>query len=277
MIQFKHTVFALPFALMSLMTASGESWPQGRTWLWVIVAMVGARTSAMAFNRLIDQNIDALNPRTKSRSLPAGRLSRFFVVAVIVITSVVFIIAASQLNRLCLVLSGPTLAVLLGYSYAKRFTPFAHVWLGIALGIAPIGAWIAVAGELAWPPLILGAAVALWVAGFDTIYSLQDEDFDREHGLRSIPARFGSRAALNIARFFHLFASCGFAAFAITAGGGWLRALAVLIAVALLVKQHTMISADNLDRIDAAFFSINGILAILMLSLFTFAKILHGS
>ena len=277
MIQFKHTVFALPFALMSLMTASGESWPQGRTWLWVIVAMVGARTSAMAFNRLIDQNIDALNPRTKSRSLPAGRLSRFFVVAVIVITSVVFIIAASQLNRLCLVLSGPTLAILLGYSYAKRFTPLAHLWLGIALGIAPIGAWIAVEGELAWPPLVLGMAVALWVAGFDTIYSLQDEVFDRDQGLRSIPARFGAQKALLIARFFHFLASCGFAAFAIAAGGGWLRALAVLIAIGLLVKQHSMISAENLDRVDAAFFSINGILAILMLSLFTFAKILSGS
>ncbi len=277
MIAFKHTIFALPFAVISLITAASPGWPAARTWLWVGVAMVSARTSAMAFNRLADHSIDSSNPRTADRALPAGRLSRRFAWTVTAISAAVFIFAAANLNPLCLALAPPTLAVLLGYSYAKRFTPFAHVWLGIALGIAPIGAWIAVAGELAWPPLILGAAVALWVAGFDTIYSLQDEDFDRERGLRSIPARFGSRAALNIARFFHLFASCGFAAFAITAGGGWLRALAVLIAVALLVKQHTMISADNLDRIDAAFFSINGILAILMLSLFTFAKILHGS
>ncbi len=277
MIQFKHTVFALPFALMSMITASGVSWPEARIWWWVVVAMVGARTAAMAFNRLVDHKIDALNPRTEARSLPAGRLSRLFVVIVIIVASGLFVIAAAQLNHLCLVLAGPTLAVLLGYSYAKRFTAFAHLWLGAALGIAPIGAWIAVTGSLEWPPLVLGAAVAMWVAGFDTIYSLQDEVFDRDHGLRSIPARYGASGALRIARSFHFAASCGFAAFAVAAGGGWLRALAVLIAAALIVKQHTMISPENLNRVDAAFFSINGILAILMLCLFTFAKILSGS
>ncbi len=159
MIAFKHSVFALPFALMSLITAAGDGWPTASTWAWVIIAMISARTAAMSFNRLADHGLDAVNPRTANRSLPAGRLSRRFALSVTVIAALAFVGAAAMLNRLCLVLAIPTLAVLLGYSFAKRWTAAAHMWLGFSLGIAPIGAWIAVTGAIAAPPLVLGAAV----------------------------------------------------------------------------------------------------------------------
>jgi 4-hydroxybenzoate polyprenyltransferase len=164
--------------------------------------------------------------------------------------------------------------VLLGYSYAKRFTTTAHVWLGVALGIAPIGAWIAVTGGVDWPPIILGAAVAFWVAGFDTIYSMQDEAFDREHGLRSIPARLGAANSLRLARLFHLLAVVGFSGFAIAAGGGWIRGAAVLAAVGLMVWQHRLVRPGDLRAVDAAFFTANGTLSVVMFALFALAKAL---
>jgi 4-hydroxybenzoate polyprenyltransferase len=184
----------------------------------------------------------------------------------------VFVVAAAALNRLCLVLAVPTLAVLLGYSYAKRFTSAAHLWLGLALGLAPAGAWIAATGTIALPPLILGAAVMFWVAGFDTIYSLQDEAFDRSHSLRSIPARFGARRALVIARVFHLLALVGFASFAHGAGGGWIRFGAVAAAAGLMLWQHRLVRADDLSAVDAAFFTANGMLSVVMFALFLTAK-----
>jgi 4-hydroxybenzoate polyprenyltransferase len=185
-----------------------------------------------------------------------------------------FVVAAAMLNRLCLVLAIPTLAVLLGYSYAKRFTSLAHLWLGLALGIAPVGAWIAVTGAFALPPSVLGAAVMLWVAGFDVIYSLQDETFDRSHGLRSMPAVLGGGRALTAARVFHIGALVGFALFAIMAGGGWLRFAAVGAAGLLLGWQHRLISGQGLEAVDAAFFSVNGALSVVMCVLFLFAKML---
>jgi 4-hydroxybenzoate polyprenyltransferase len=272
MIAFKHSVFALPFALMSLITAAGDDWPAAATWVWVIIAMISARTAAMSFNRLADHGLDAINPRTANRSLPAGRLSRRFALSITVIAALAFVGAAAMLNRLCLVLAIPTLAILLGYSFAKRWTAAVHLWLGFSLGIAPIGAWIAVTGTIAVPPVILGAAVMLWVAGFDTVYSLQDEAFDRSHGLRSIPATFGPRASLWIARFFHLFALVGFTAFAVAAGGGWLRFAAVAAAAILMGWQHRLIRADDLSAVDAAFFTANGLLSVVMCSLFVIAK-----
>jgi 4-hydroxybenzoate polyprenyltransferase len=204
MIAFKHSVFALPFAVIALITAADPQWPDLSTWLWVVVAMVSGRTAAMAFNRLADHRIDAANPRTAGRALPAGRLSRPFVWTLTLASAVVFVSAAAMLNRLCLALSLPTLGALLGYSYTKRFTAGSHLWLGSALGLAPIAAWIAVTAEFAWPPLVLAAAVSLWVAGFDVIYSLQDEAFDRSRGLKSLPATLGARTALLLARLFHL-------------------------------------------------------------------------
>ncbi len=273
MIAFKHSVFALPFALMSLITAAGDGWPRAATWVWVIIAMISARTAAMSFNRLADHGLDAINPRTENRSLPAGRLDRRFAWIVTVVAAVAFVGAAAMLNRLCFILAVPTLAILLGYSYAKRWTAAAHLWLGFSLGIAPIGAWIAVTGAIATTPLVLGAAVMLWVAGFDTIYSLQDEAFDRSHGLHSIPAAVGPGLALWIARFFHLLALVGFAGFAVAAGGGGLRFAAVVAAAILMVWQHRLVRADDLSAVDAAFFTANGLLSVVMCSLFVIAKL----
>jgi len=274
MIAFKHSVFALPFALMSMITAAGSGWPSTSTWCWVIVAMVAVRTSAMGFNRLADHGIDSKNPRTADRALPAGRLSRRFAWFVTIVAAMVFVVAAAMLNTVCLVLAIPTLTVLLGYSYAKRVTSAAHLWLGFALGIAPIGAWIAVTGTIAIPAVVLGAAVMFWVAGFDTIYSLQDESFDRSHGLQSLPARFGPHGALAIARFWHLFALIGFAAFAVAAGGGWIRFAAVAAAALLMLWQHRLVHADDFSAVDAAFFTANGMLSVAMCSLFIIAKLI---
>lgn len=273
MIAFKHTLFALPFAVISLVTASSPAWPVPRVWLWVAVAMVSARTAAMSFNRLADHRFDSLNPRTADRALPAGRLRRRFAAAVMVVASATFVVAASQLNLLCFVLALPTLAILLSYSYSKRFTFGSHLWLGLSLGIAPVGSWIAVTGEIAWQPVALAVAVALWVAGFDVIYSIQDESFDLEHGLHSLPARFGAHRALNVARLFHVFALVGFAIFAVAAGGGWSRMAAVGVAGLLLALQHRLVTPEDPSSIDAAFFTANGILAVVMCLLFLFAKI----
>ncbi len=226
----------------------------------------------MSFNRLIDHRLDALNPRTANRSLPGGRLSRRFVLLVTLVASAIFVLAAGLLNPLCLLLALPTLGVLLGYSLAKRFTAAAHLWLGAALGIAPIGAWIAVSGRLDLTPIVLGASVMLWVAGFDIIYSLQDEVFDRSTGLHSIPATLGAHQALNLARVLHIMSLAGFAAFAVLSGGGALRWSAVIAAAAMLGWQHTLVTPDDLSRVNAAFFTANGILAVVMGVLFITAR-----
>ncbi len=272
LVMLQHTVFALPFAVIGLITAATPGWPSWRIVTWVLVAMVAARTAAMAFNRLADHRLDAANPRTRERSLPAGRLSRRYAWGVTLVTAAAFVAAASMLNRLCLLLAVPTLAVLLGYSFAKRFTSLAHVWLGVALGLAPVGAWLAVSGRPAWPPLVLGGAVALWVAGFDIVYSLQDEHFDRAHQLHSLPAAIGARHALMVARVLHGVAFGGFAWFAWLAGGGGLRLLAVLTAGLVLVLQHRLVRHDDLSRVGAAFFTANGTLSLLMAALFLFAR-----
>ncbi|MCG6947554.1 MAG: putative 4-hydroxybenzoate polyprenyltransferase [Acidobacteria bacterium] len=276
MIAFKHTIFALPFAVIALISAADTGWPSARTWLWVLVAMVSARTAAMAFNRLADYDFDSKNPRTVNRALPAGRLDRQFAWIVTGASAAVFLIAAAALGPLCLALAPLALAVLLVYSYAKRFTAASHLWLGLSLGIAPIGAWIAETGRIDWPALVLAGAVALWVAGFDVIYSLQDEVFDREHDLHSLPARFGAERAITVARTFHIIAFVGFLAFALAAGGGMLRLLAVVSAGLLLAWQHRLIRSDDLQSIDAAFFTANGTLAMAMCIFFVVAKLISA-
>ena len=273
MVMLKHTVFALPFAVISLVTATGSGWGDPWTWLWVAVAMVAARTAAMAFNRLVDHPVDALNPRTAGRALPAGRLTRSFAWTVTAVSAAVFVGAAGLLNELCLSLSAPALAVLLGYSLSKRFTMLSHLWLGAALGLAPVGAWLAVTPRLEGEPLVLGGAVLCWVAGFDVIYSLQDEAFDRRHGLHSMPATLGGDAALWVARGLHVVAFIGFAAFAMLAGGGALRLAAVAAAGGLLGWQHRLVSPGRLEAVDAAFFTANGVLSVLMCVLFVLAKV----
>jgi 4-hydroxybenzoate polyprenyltransferase len=276
MIAFKHTVFALPFAVIALVTAAAPSWPSLRTWLGVGVAMVSARTAAMAFNRLADHRIDVENPRTANRSLPAGRLSRRFAWAVTGLSTLVFLIASAALDPLCFALALPAMAVLLGYSYAKRFTAASHLWLGVALGLAPVGAWIAVSGQVVWPAMVLAGAVVLWVTGFDIIYALQDEPFDRQNALHSLPARVGGQRALTVARCSHVLAFGGFVAFAFVAGGGPIRLTAVVASGLLLAWQHRLISAVDLRSVNAAFFTANGTLAVAMCALFVLARLISA-
>jgi len=267
LIRFSHTVFALPFALISALAAAG-GWPAWPVLGWILVAMVGARTAAMAFNRLADHAIDAANPRTAGRPLPAGRLTRGFAWALVAAGSAALLGAAWRLNPLCLALSPLALAWVLGYSYSKRFTALSHLWLGVGLGIAPVGAWLAVRGAFALPPVVLAVAVTCWVAGFDVLYSLQDEAFDRARGLHSLPARLGAARAITAARVLHAGAAAAFALFAAVLPGGWGLWAGVVAAAILLVWQHSLVAPGRLDRLDTAFFTANGALSLLMLALY---------
>jgi len=261
MIRFSHTVFALPFALLSAILAAGGV-PPLRTLLFILLAMVGARSAAMSFNRIADRDVDAKNPRTASRELPSGVLSLRFAVLFCAASSAVFVFAASQLNRLCLLLSPVALAVVLGYSLTKRFSSLSHLVLGLSLALAPVGAWMAVTGSLAPLPVVLGLSVLFWVAGFDVIYSLQDESFDRAHGLRSIPAGLGAARALLVSALFHAASLALLYAVFLLAGGGPLFGGGVVLAGGFLVRQHAIVRPGDLSRVDAAFFTANGWLSV---------------
>lgn len=225
--------------------------------------MVAARSAAMAFNRLVDASIDAANPRTRGRALPAGHLSPAFVGMFVIVSSLVFVLAAGELNRLALWLSPAALAVLLLYSYTKRFTRWSHLVLGFALGIAPAAAWIAIRGSLDTRILLLTAAVTFWVAGFDVLYACQDFDFDRAAGLHSIPRHLGIRRALWVARGFHLIMLALLVALLWSFGLGKLAVGGVAIVAALLVYEHSLVSADDLSKLNAAFFTLNGVVSVL--------------
>jgi 4-hydroxybenzoate polyprenyltransferase len=261
MIKWEHSVFALPFALCGAMLAAGGL-PAWHQLAWIIVAMVSARSAAMAFNRLADASIDAANPRTAIRALPAGLLSPSFVTAFVLISCGVFVLAASQLNRLTLWLSPAALAIVLAYSYSKRFTRFSHLFLGFALGIAPAAAWIAVRGSLDLRILLLTAAVTFWVGGFDVIYACQDYEFDRNFGLHSLPRHFGIHAALWIARLFHIFMLGLLVALVLAFGLGKLAAIGVLIVALLLGYEHSLVRHDDLSKLNAAFFTMNGVISV---------------
>jgi 4-hydroxybenzoate polyprenyltransferase len=262
MIKWEHSIFALPFALCGAMLAAG-GFPPAHKLLWIIVAMVAARSAAMAFNRWADAAIDAANPRTNSRALPAGHLSPAFVVTFVVASSLVFILAASQLNRLSLELSPVALAVLLLYSYTKRVTRWSHLVLGFALGIAPAAAWIAVLGSLDWRILLLTAAVTFWVGGFDVLYACQDYDFDQQAGLHSVPRYFGIAAALWMARAFHLIMVGLMVALVIAFGLGKVAAVGILAVILLLVYEHSLVKPNDLSKLNAAFFTMNGVISVL--------------
>jgi len=262
MIKWEHSIFALPFALCGAMLAAG-GWPSIHQLLWIIVAMVAARSAAMAFNRWADAAIDAANPRTSTRALPAGQLSPAFVVSFVVVSSAVFVLAASQLNRLSLLLSPVALAVLLLYSYTKRVTRWSHLVLGFALGIAPAAAWIAVRGSLDPRILLLTAAVTFWVGGFDVLYACQDYDFDRGAGLHSLPRYFGIRGALWIARSFHLIMIGFLIGLFLVFGLGKLAALGVLVVILLLLYEHSLVKPNDLSKLNAAFFTMNGVISVL--------------
>ena len=257
MIRFSHSVFALPFALSSAVLAAGSgiSWRQVA---WILVAMVGARSAAMGFNRLADQALDARNPRTAGRELPRGAISRAEVWVFVVASAATLVVAAAMLNPLCLALSPVAILVVFGYSYTKRFTALSHVFLGVALAVAPVGAWLAIRGRLEAPPVALGLAVLFWVAGFDTIYACQDEAFDRAEGLHSLPARFGVARALVLARLFHVIAVALLAAVYALAPLHPLYLVGVAAVAGLLIYEHSLVRAGDLSRIDAAFFTVNG-------------------
>ncbi len=262
MIKWEHSIFALPFALCGAMLAAG-GFPTAHQLIWIVIAMVAARSAAMAFNRLADASIDAANPRTRTRALPAGHLSSAFVATFVIVTSAIFVMAASQLNRLSLWLSPVALAVLLLYSYTKRVTRWSHLVLGFALGIAPAAAWIAVRGTLDPRILLLTAAVTFWVGGFDVLYACQDFDFDRDAGLHSVPRYLGIPGALWVARAFHAFMVGLLVALLMVFGMGKLAACGVLVVVLLLLYEHSLVKAEDLSKLNAAFFTMNGIISVL--------------
>ena len=264
MIKWEHSVFALPFALCGAMLAAGGL-PTAHQLIWIVVAMVAARSAAMAFNRLADASLDAANPRTQTRALPAGHLTPAFVATFVVISCAVFILAAAELNRPALLLSPVALAVLLAYSYTKRFTRWSHLVLGFALGIAPSAAWIAVRGSLDPRILLLTAAVTFWVGGFDVLYACQDYDFDREAGLHSIPRFLGVARALWVARAFHLLMLFLLVALLLVFGMGKLAVVGVIAVALLLAYEHSLVSADDLSRLNAAFFTMNGVISVIFL------------
>lgn len=264
MIRFSHSIFALPFALLSALMAT-QGWPDAWTLVWIVVACVFARSAAMAFNRLHDERFDRLNPRTRNWELPSGRLSRRFVWTFCVVCCVGFVISAGMLNMLALALSPVALLILLGYSTTKRWTRWSHFFLGLALGIAPAGAWIGVSGRLDWPPLVLGVAVLLWVAGFDIIYSCQDAEFDRSMGLNSLPARLGRGPALAISAACHALTLVAFLLVGRAPGPGMFYLLALTVAAALLAWEQALIRPDDLSRLNVAFFTLNGWVSVLLL------------
>jgi 4-hydroxybenzoate polyprenyltransferase len=265
MIKFEHTLFALPFAFLGAILAA-NGWPEWLTMFWITVAMVGARSAAMTFNRIVDRDIDAQNPRTANRELPTGKLSLGFAWFFLYVSIAVFVFASYSLNWLTFVLSPVALICILGYSYAKRYTAFSHLLLGLALSIAPSAAWIAVRGELnSVIPILLSIFVLLWTAGFDVLYACQDQEFDRKAGLHSIPERFGVKNALWIARLFHAVGFVVLISLYFVTGLGWIALVGVLAVGSLLIYQHTLLKADDLSRMNAAFFTTNAFVSVILL------------
>jgi len=268
MIKFEHTLFALPFAFLGAVLAA-DGFPTWRQILWITIAMFGARSAAMTFNRIIDRRFDAENPRTANRELPSGKLSVSFAWAFFVFAVVLFEIAAYSLNWLTFALSPVALLSVLGYSYAKRFTSFAHLILGWALAISPTAAWIAVRGAIdSETPILLSLLVMMWTAGFDVLYACQDYEYDRKAGLRSIPARFGIKNSLWIARLFHFQAFIVLLLLYLVTGLGWLALAGVGAVGALLVYQHALLKANDLSRMNAAFFTTNAFVSVILFATF---------
>jgi len=265
MIKFEHSVFALPFALTGALLAArftSHGWPTWRQILWIVVAMVSARSAAMTINRIADLRFDKENPRTKMRALATGALSLSFAWIFTLVAIAVFVVAAWQLNPLALRLSPVALAILFFYSFTKRFTNWSHLFLGFALGISPAAAWIAVTGHLDLRMLILCAAVTLWVGGFDVLYACQDVEFDQQAGLFSIPQRFGIAAALIIARAMHVGVVALLAWLAASFALPWLAWVGIGVVAALLAYEHSLVKANDLSKLDAAFFAMNGYISI---------------
>jgi 4-hydroxybenzoate polyprenyltransferase len=268
MIKFEHTLFALPFAFLgAIMAANGV--PTLRQIVWITVAMVGARSAAMTFNRIVDREIDAKNPRTANRELPTGRLSLGFAWAFLYVSIAVFLIASYSLNWLTFALSPVALLFVLGYSYAKRYTSFAHLLLGVALAIAPSAAWIAVTGSIADEvPILLSLFVLMWTAGFDVLYACQDYEYDKRTGLRSIPARFGIARSLWISRLFHFQAFIVLLVLWAVTGMAWVSLAGVGLVTLLFIYQHSLLKPNDLSKMNAAFFTTNAFVSVILLATF---------
>lgn len=274
LVRWEHTVFALPFAYAATFLASG-GWPSGHDFFWVTVAMVGARTAAMGLNRLVDRALDALNPRTSHWHLPRGAVKPGEVVGLVVVSLALLALAAAMLNPLCLKLFPVALVVLVVYPYTKRFTWGCHFVLGLAEFAAPFGGWIAVTGAAHPAAYLLGAGAGLWVAGFDILYALADVEFDRAHGVHSIPARFGIRAALRCSLAVHVLAwACLFAVLPVLGAGFW-YAMGLLAMALLLVYEHSILSVSDLSRLNRAFFDLNGIISVVFFATTALAAVLR--
>lgn len=273
MIKFSHSLFALPFAFSSAVLAAGGL-PQTNRIVWITVAMVAARSAAMGCNRVIDRKIDALNPRTKNREIPSGVIPVAQACAFVVLSCIIFMVAAYMLNPLCLLLSPIALIVMAVYSYTKRFTWGCHIVLGVAIALAPLGAWIAIRGSVSWEALMLPVAVVFWLAGFDILYALADIDFDREHGLHSIPQRFGIVTSLYIARGFHLLTwiilLCSGSVFHL----GVVYYIGAAVVAILLVYEHSLVRPGDLSKLNMAFFNMNGYISITVLLFIALDKLL---
>jgi 4-hydroxybenzoate polyprenyltransferase len=261
MIRFSHTIFALPFAFMGAILAAGGI-PSGEKLWWILVAMVGARSGAMGMNRIADRRLDAANPRTRDRALPQGKLSFVEAMAFVVGSFVVFLLVAWMLNPLCFALSPLAILIVCGYSYTKRFTSLSHLVLGLSLGLAPIGAWIAVTGRVGPPSLVLAAAVVFWVAGFDILYAFMDIDFDRRTGLFSLPARLGMAGGLGVAGAFHAITVCCLVLLMPLVRLGPIYGFGLVLAGALLYYEHLLVRRHGLAKLDMAFFNLNGLLSL---------------
>ncbi len=280
LIKFSHTIFAMPFALIGFFlgvthipTALIPGWHirvytegqvQGLVWtfVWVILCMVFARSAAMAFNRYLDRDIDALNPRTKIREVPSGIITPKNALVFTIVSSLLFVLCTWFINPICFYLSPVALAVVLGYSYTKRFTPFSHLVLGLGLSLAPIGAYLAVTGFFHWLPILFSFAVLFWVSGFDIIYSLQDEEFDKDQGLFSIPSALGKEKALRVSELLHLVSAACIVAAGRFGGFGWLYWLGVLVFIGMLIYQHSIVKPNDLRRVNIAFMTANGIASV---------------
>jgi 4-hydroxybenzoate polyprenyltransferase len=269
LVKLPHTLFALPFALVGTIYAS-RSFPVTLRQVGLIaLAFTAARFAAMGFNRIVDRRVDALNPRTRSRELPAGRLTVTQASAAVLLASVIFILASAMLNRVCLILSPVALGWVLTYSYTKRFTNWSHLWLGISLGIAPVGGYLAIAGHWStpsWTLLCLSAAVLVWVAGFDIFYALQDDSFDREHGLKSAVVLLGEFRSIMVAKFFQGIAILLLLLFGLGVGSGWPFFAGLGLSAVVLAWEHQLVKPGDLSRLNAAFFTMNGVMSMVVLA-----------
>jgi len=265
MIKFSHTIFALPFALSAVIIASRDYGFSFLRIFWIIVAMVGARSAAMGFNRIVDARMDAINPRTAVREIPKGEITAKSASLFVAASSLVFIISAAMLGKLCFYLSFPVLAVLLGYSFTKRFTLLCHFYLGLAISLAPTGAWVAMTGSISWISVLFSFALMTHIAGFDILYACQDYEFDSREGLHSIPAKLGIKKALNISAYVHVASFLFFMIIGFSAGLGLIYYLSAFIIGLLLIIEHRLVNPDDLSKVNIAFFHINSVISVVLL------------